>query len=731
MSDKPEDTSKYTKDLEFGANNFSQKAAENLDKKTKENIDKLDVVAISQLEQVMFMADMHKKREELIQKETKEYKELLKNSGSSYLEKKRSMKLFQENLFKDKYSVEKGMIAKYEEELERLDSLNKQSKKASKLTSDELQQILKDKKELEAKVGNGLDSYIMEQSMKGDYDKFVNKFPEIAKSLNDEITGNINQEITLSEEQLSSKHSLAVRADAITKSFNDRYPSSSKEMADKYRKEKKDTPEKTALQTGLSILSTASKIYNPIPALAIAGITKILETDVMQKVKKDITSSISTSLDRVGIKEGTKLRTALKATTIGVVGLGAALLYASDGDLDKAFEAAKGTMEQIPAVLERGLETASNYDFTGVNGVGVDSLNASAGTDLNDKLSKIVENASSEPSHSDLTPKGVEAMNNIVDKVMDGMDGMDSIPLDTAGQEQIVASNTANVGEILKEIEGAAAETIPLEATMQEIKVLKGDTLSGMLEKIDGVAYDLNGQNMNQAVALIAEMNGITDPNNIEAGMSLKLPENTEALKALMENNADKLAGLDTSWATKTVEILPEVGLSDTTVALKEVVTFTSPEIELLGQEIVSLTSPEVRAELISTEVLADNKNLESILEDYRHSDDVREGISNSVNENIQKQIAEGTFPKDIVLEFSSENSSYKESLSISKESLQAGGLSIDSSIQDKVTLVQDLTESGIAVQSLEEGALEMPNAKVEESVIAQNNNVTSKKLKI
>jgi hypothetical protein len=687
-------------DPDFVEPTFDEKMA--INKEVEESqINSIDFVSIAKLEKVMFYDDLRKQRDYDLKHGVENHKSVLKETGANAFAKRSSIDKVKKELNNDLYSIEKDLYKLYEQKTNQLDDLKKSAKNLKDHTPEGLKNLTETIKVLSIELEGGVEIFIEKKMYEEDiFAKYQEKFEESAKRTADYINQNSNKNI---------EHDKLRKADGTKAAFSKRYPEVKEELERDFSKAKAKTPEekkeKSVLKSVLKGLSTASLFFNPVMGGAIRLVTMAAKTKVMQKFKKDMLNQVSDGLDAVGVKKGTKLRSVLKvaAATIGGIGaLGAAAMYAGDLDMEAAIEITKAAgnnftqatgellgnvdVQSISDKVMFAKETLENSDNLAQlaldNNVQSQELISKLTTDLptGDNLSveqdvldvKSNDFVISQEKIDGFAKAAYESTGflNAADEMKAAAEAAITISTDTVAE-------TAQSSDILNALEGAPAIEVP---EMTSYDIVKGDSLSAIMETIDSSEFDLQGESLNQAVALIAEMNGITDPNAIISGSSIQIPANTEALKALMEQNADRLADLDLSFASvdftpPAIPVdVPEMEMPNT----EEIVNTEIPPVpltveqELLTRAIESASSPEVYSQMVSETMVNNSDNLTEALKDFKNPEVLEQQIQEKMQANIQSQIEKGTFPVAIQLDLSVEGEGVINEVKFSTDELNA-----------------------------------------------------------
>ena len=238
------------------------------------------------------------------------------------------------------------------------------------------------------------------------------------------------------------------------------------------------------------------------------------------------------------------------------------------------------------------------------------------------------------------------------------------------------------------------------------------------METLDSAEFDLQGQSLNEAVALIADLNNITDPNQILTGMPISIPADTAALQALMEQNADKLSTLDYGFAS--VDFSPPEVI-DSVSSVQPVPVPLTADQQLLQVAITEASSPEKYSSMIAENMVSDSDALSDSLSGFKDSDLLTQEIQDKMQANIQNQIEKGTFPvpielslsdqygKETQIVFSAEKLTAMNDLAIEGQKSQIELLS--AKLESSVSATSELAETGEVMEMPNNGKTpEVPN---------------------
>lgn len=679
----------------------------------------LNIDYVEGLYKTMFMNRMLEERARIIAEKIQEEKERLKNEDISYFERRKREKAFEQSLYEDYHSVEKELAEQRKKAIERQEELEKKIKQTGNLN----QAAIQEKKQLETEymLGDTLDNYIQAAYMSNKVqDKLKDKFPDVAKKLDADVMG-------MSDQHKYENKNLR-RADGITKQFNKEFPEAQKEVNGFMAKLKGFAARnQKAIKTAGMILTGVGLVTNLPATAAVLGFNAIMKTKVMENVKKNIANDISNGLDKLGIDKKSKLRTGLKRVAV-VAGLGLTVavgLAAGNVDMSEitklggealgglteglngipntegltdatngADEAARQAAEEAAkqeaakqaaeeAARQAAYEEAARQlaetqqattEFLQSNSEGItDSLFDQEMSDrewsrLENKLGvdkehlqKLVEENIQKQLAEGTFPKAIELELNSYDgrnthTITFGTEKMEqtaNMLAQEQGKDIAIDSLSQTEPEIkepeVKEPEPNEPENqpVPDENGMIKVEVKEGETLTGMLEKVDSAEFDLVGADLPAVAQLIAEQNGIPDANKIFAGQMINMPSDTEALKQLVENNQERLQ-----------EILKEQAQQAAQQTMEQA---TSLPVEFLNSNSEGITESLFDQEMSNRDWAR--------LEDKIGVD--KDNLQKLVQENIQKQIAEGTFPKTIELDLQSYNGKHTQTITFESSQIE------------------------------------------------------------
>lgn len=404
---------------------------------------------------------------------------------------------------------------------------------------------------------------------------------------------------------LSEKQGLS-RREGINHLFgvttNDK--SLSKKLDDIYSKDSIDKMKANVTKGIFGTLKGVSFAINPASFVLREVISKVAEIPVMKSMVHNINSRFDEALDLIGMSAQNKKYVKIAASvTLGIAFMGltghlmlpdtlnANELMSGLSDLktsltEKATEAvsqsnvtekASEVLSQ-PAVNEKmeavkGMIQSSNVgeevDMVKQAVANTTELPKTAFTDgLKDHLNVVADKAEFKPT--DLVVNNPDIK---VPETYNDISQQDNYVMDPAKAEALhQARVTGEVADILKQdailieepkvatpqdvlsdLNGDNTNTSVVDQqpevaqqsttpTMEKYVIQKGDTLSGIVEKLDSKEFDLQGEKLYAVVQLIAEQNGITNPHHILAGASIDIPQDTAALQAYCEANKDKLS---------------------------------------------------------------------------------------------------------------------------------------------------------------------------------------------
>lgn len=623
------------------------------------------------LTRTLFLEKIRKHQEEEYNKGVKLLEE--EKSQLSTLEKFKRRKEFEEKmeeLRREKFKLETTM---YENILkEQFNKIDKKSKLIENVTTD-----------------------LKQQAYREDFNEVLKKaFPEVYKELKTDLSS-LNK-----NHGFDSRQSLLYLMQETTGKKD-----LAKELDELYKENSLKKIKDDAIKNSLSALKITSGLMNPAGFIIRSITTKVADIPVMKKVLDNINEKFDESLDILGVSEKHKKYIKIaggvvaSALVIGVTGslllphemLNAdELLSGLDSVKDKATETLSNInvsdkMEHVKTMMQ------STNSADGVNIVKDAVSNVEIPkTEFTDGLKEHL-NIKAEPTaftSSDLLVNQPEVkLPETYDDTKPQNFVMD--PEKAAALKQVTL--TGEVPEILKQ-DGTSVNVVTTDlndskvATQQDIlndlennnskgnieitsttgmvehKVVAGEHLRQIIERVDSAEYDLKGAKLNAVVNLIAEQNGIADPNKIFPDQIIKIPENPEALKAFCETHKDRLSELmNQQFVSPTSNVAANIELpAHTTPVSASPNGFTqlAPEIEMPETVPVVEVPKEMLAQnsrLIASNILEGmpKEELEKFMSKVRTDENQLLDILSS---NIEKQIMadpQGQFDANkIVIDF-------------------------------------------------------------------------------
>ena len=242
-------------------------------------------------------------------------------------------------------------------------------------------------------------------------------------------------------------------------------------------------------------------------------------------------------------------------------------------------------------------------------------------------------------------------------------------------QEQGANISLDSLSEKLPEV----TQGVNVEGNLTSFEVKSGDTLTGMLEKVDGVEFDLIGEDLTAVAQLIAEQNNIPDPDKIFPGQMINMPSDPESLQQFVENNQDRLQEILNENSTQTIDSVVEPAVEPTSN------TF---EADFIKSNSENITNSLFEQEMSNR----DWSKLESRLGVEK------EEIQNLVQQNLEKQVEEGKFPTAIQLELNSYDGKEKEIIDFSANKIEqtASFIAQESGIKNENNVVFNYDDNKI-----------------------------------
>lgn len=538
-----------------------------------------------------------------------------------------------------------------------------------------------------------------------------NAFPHIHKELTNDLKA------LRDNQKFDSSQAVCHLLGVVTKQ-----PNLSKELAKIYQEDSLKKIKENAKSLALTALKHSGAVINPYGYIIKSVASRVAEIPVMKSMINKLNSKFDEALNFLGVSE--KYKKVIITTGIAVLGFAIYGAVTTDnlnanellGGLDTAKETAANTLEATKEVSSKAVDTvkeALSNNLPEQTEITKEALvkNSSFVQGLDQTLKSGIEKASFKAEdliveqaeiktpevYNDIAPENLVVdperaaalkQTMLTGEVPDILK-QDGVISTVAGQEEILADlngSTSTVQDAVTQAQNAIS--------MQEYTIEKGDTLSGIVEKLDGKEFDLQGQKLYAVVQLIAEQNGISNPNHILAGATLNVPQDTAALQAFCEANKDKLSeimGREFIQSAQPMNPVP-VGIelpSHTTPVSASPNGFT-PEI---------FEAPITESIVVPKEVLLQNSRLiaSNILESMPKEDldsfmkkvgtDERQ-LLDVLSANVEKQIMqdpEGQFsPHKIVLDFNQDREAlekeYGRTITNSMLRRMGGSLEIEAS---------------------------------------------------
>ena len=628
----------------------------------------LNLDYVEGLYKTMLINRMLDERKRIIEQKLKEEKERLKNEDLSYFERKKKEKSFETDLYADYYSVEKELAEKRRKAIERHEELQKTINKTGNKHQGAIQEQIDLEKEF--MLGDSLDDYIQAAYMSNEtQNKLKEKYPDVAQKLDSDV-------MSISDQQKYENKNLR-RADGITKQFNQDFPEVKKEVNGFMSKLKNFAAKnQKAIKTAGYILTGVGLVTNLPATAAVLGFNAIMKTKTMKNLKEKISNDIGNGLDKLGYTEDSKLRKGLKVAGIvaGIgVTVGVGMLAAGNVDMGDITKQVADLKVAGAEALNEGIKQAGeaanvlNEKLEGVKSSVMDNVD----TGTFDPDTFIPET----PQFENITFTADTTMEDIVKNLGSdlGLSGKEletvvefmateygvnpnNIPAGTQlnlpmDQEQFknYIFQQENQEKMMEIMMGESPKPAPADATpaipplevssMVDVTVQKGDTLTGLLERVDGVEFDLVGGDLTAVAQLVAEQNGIPNADIINPGQVINMPSNPEALKQFVEANQERLQEIIKEQAAQATQQVVEqsanIGLS---------ADFLSSNSEAITDSLFEQTMSDREWSRLESKLGVDREELEKL-----------------VQENITKQIENGTFPTKIEMELNSYNGRHQE----------------------------------------------------------------------
>jgi len=500
------------------------------------------------LTRTLFLEKIRKHQEEEYNKGVKLLEE--EKAQLSTLEKFKRRKEFEEKmeeLRREKFKLETIM---YENILkDQFNKIDKKSKLIENVTTDLKQQAYKD-----------------------DFNEILKKaFPQVYKELTTELTA-------LKESQKLDSRQAVFHLLKTTTGSKDLVS----QLDDLYKENNLKKIKEEAIKNSLTALKITGGLINPVGFIIRGIASRVSEIPVMKKVLNNINEKFDEALDVLGVSEkhkkyikiaGGVVTSALVVGFTGSVLLPHEVLNADellsglDSVKDKATESLSDKMENVKAMMQSTnsaesvnivKEAVANIELPKTEfteglkeHLGVKAEPAAfTSSDLlvNQPEVKLPETYNDiKPQNFVMDPEKAAALKEVtltgeVPEILK-QDGASV----TAATTDLNDSKVATQQDILNDLNGGEKNTVNTSVEinapeMEKYVIQKGDTLSGIVEKLDSKEFDLQGEKLYAVVQLIAEQNNISNPHHILAGATIDIPKDTAALEAYCEANKEKLS---------------------------------------------------------------------------------------------------------------------------------------------------------------------------------------------
>lgn len=588
-----------------------------------------------------------------------------------------------------------------------------------------------------------------------------NAFPHIHKELTNDLKA------LRDNQKFDSSQAVCHLLGVVTKQ-----PNLSKELAKIYQEDSLKKIKENAKSLALTALKHSGAVINPYGYIIKSVASRVSEIPVMKSMINKLNSKFDEALDVLGVSD--KYKKYIKVAggiIIGGVLLGQLAptdyLNADEllGTLDTAKETAANTLEATKEASSKAVAAfkeslASNVpepteitkEALVKNSSFVQGLDQTLKTGIEKASFKAEDLIVEKPEiktpevYNDIAPENLvvdpERAAALKQTMLTG-----EVP-EILKQDGVI-STVAAKEEILADLNGStspvqdAVNPVQNAISMQEYTIEKGDTLSGIVEKLDGKEFDLQGQKLYAVVQLIAEQNGISNPNHILAGATLNVPQDTAALQAFCEANKDKLSeimGREFIQSAQPMNPVP-VGIelpSHTTPVSASPNGFTQEMFEAPITESIVVPKELMlqNSRLIASNILEGmpKEELDSFMK--KVGTDERQ-LLDVLSDNVEKQIMqdpEGQFsPHKIVLDFNQDREAlekeYGRTITNSMLRRMGGSLEIEASqIMTAYSGVEkEISEAMPAITQAATPLPEMPNERV--SVNNNNPEINSKKI--
>lgn len=505
------------------------------------------------LTRTLFLEKIRKHQEEEYNKGVKLLEE--EKSQLSTLEKFKRRKEFEEKmeeLRREKFKLETTM---YENILkEQFNNIDKKSKLIENVTTD-----------------------LKQQAYREDFNEVLKKaFPEVYKELKTDLSS-LNK-----NHGFDSRQSLLYLMQETTGKKD-----LAKELEELYKENSLKKIKDDAIKNSLSALKITSGLMNPAGFIIRSITTKVADIPVMKKVLDNINEKFDESLDILGVSEKHKKYIKIaggvvaSALVVGVTGslllphevLNAdELLSGLDSVKDKATETlstinVSDKMENVKAMMQ-STNSADGVNLVkdAVSNVDIPKTEFTDGLKehLNIKAEPTAFNSSdllvnqqevklpetyddTKPQNFVMDPEKAAALKQVtltgeVPEILK----QDSVSVNPSAND-LNDSKVTTQENVLNDLNGSEKNTVNTSVSvntpeMEKYVIQKGDTLSGIVEKLDSKEFDLQGEKLYAVVQLIAEQNNISNPHHILTGATIDIPKDTAALEAYCEANKEKLS---------------------------------------------------------------------------------------------------------------------------------------------------------------------------------------------
>jgi len=695
----------------------------------------LNIDYVEGLYKTMFMNRMMEERARIIAEKMQEEKERLKNEDISYFERRKREKDFEKSLYEDYHSVEKKLAEQRKEAIKRQEELEKKIKQTGNLNqaaiqekkqleteymlgdtldsyiqaaymSNKVQDKLKDKfpdvaKKLDADVMGMSDQHKYENKnlrrADGITKQFNKEFPEAQKEVNGfmaklkgfaarnqkaiKTAGMILTGVGLVTNLPATAAVLGFNAIMKTKVMENVKKNIANDISNGL--DKLGIDKKSKLRTGLKRVAVVAGLGVGVAVGLAAGNVDMSEiTKLGGEALGGLTEGIDGMVNTEGLTDATDgADEAAKQAAEEAAKQEAAKQAAEEAAKQAAEDAARqAAYEEAARQLAETQQATTEFLQSNSEGI-TDSLFDQEMSDrewsrLEDKLGvdkenlqKLVEENIQKQIAEGTFPKAIELELNSYDgrnthTINFGTEKMEqtaNMLAQEQGKDIAIDSLSQTEPEIkepeVKEPEPKQPENqpVPDKNGMIKVEVQDGEILTGMLEKVDSAEFDLVGADLPAVAQLIAEQNNIPDANRLLPGQMINMPSDTEALKNLVENNQERIQEIIKEQAQQAQQQTQQVAQQ----AVEQ--TISLPSSEFLNANSEDITKSLFKQEMSNSDW--------SRLEDKLGVD--KRELQELVQENIQKQIAENTFPKTIELDLKSYNGRYTETVTFESSQIE------------------------------------------------------------